>query len=34
MSYTHQREYVRSILDAKHEATRNDRIAKAIEMLK
>jgi hypothetical protein len=34
MSYTHQREYVRAILDAKRESTRRDRIAKAIEMLK
>jgi hypothetical protein len=34
MSYTHQREYVRYILDAKRESTRRDRIAKTIEMLK
>jgi len=32
--YTHQREYVRAILEAKREETRRSRIAKAIEMLK
>ena len=34
MAYSHQKEYVRSILEAKHEATRQDRIVKAIEVLK
>jgi uncharacterized protein YdeI (YjbR/CyaY-like superfamily) len=34
MSYTHQKEYVNAILDAKHESTRRDRILKTIEMLK
>ncbi|MGZ6346810.1 MAG: YdeI/OmpD-associated family protein [Anaerolineales bacterium] len=34
MSYTHQKEYVNAILDAKHESTRRDRIRKTIEMLK
>jgi len=34
MSYTHQREHVRAILDAKREETRRSRIAKSIEMLK
>ncbi len=34
MSYTHQREYVNAILEAKREETRRNRIAKAIEMLK
>jgi hypothetical protein len=34
MSYTHQKEYVNAILDAKHESTRRDRINKTIEMLK
>ena len=34
MSYTHQKEYVNAILEAKHESTRRDRIAKSIEMLK
>lgn len=33
MPYTHQREHVRAILEAKHEDTRRNRIAKAIEML-
>ncbi len=33
MSYTHQREYVRAILEAKREETRRSRIAKSIEML-
>jgi hypothetical protein len=34
MSYTHQKEYVNAILEAKHESTRRDRITKSIEMLK
>jgi hypothetical protein len=34
MSYTHQREYVRAIQDAKREETRHSRIAKSIDMLK
>ena len=34
MSYTHQKEYVRAILEAKRESTRRDRIAKTIEMLR
>ncbi len=34
MPYTHQREYVRAILEAKREETLRNRIAKAIEMLK
>jgi hypothetical protein len=34
MSYTHQKEYVNAILEAKHESTRHDRITKSIEMLK
>jgi hypothetical protein len=34
MSYTHQKEYVNAILEAKHESTRRDRIAKSVEMLK
>jgi uncharacterized protein YdeI (YjbR/CyaY-like superfamily) len=34
MAYSHQREYVRSILEAKHAATRQDRIVKAITLLK
>jgi len=34
LSYSHQREYVRAILDAKRASTRHDRIAKAIELLK
>ena len=34
MSYTHQKEYVNAILDAKHASTRRDRINKTIEMLK
>ncbi len=34
MSYTHQKEYVNAILDAKHESTRRERIQKTIEMLK
>ena len=34
LSYTHQREYVTWINEAKREETRRNRIAKAIEMLK
>jgi hypothetical protein len=34
LSYTHQREYVMWISGAKREETRQNRIAKAIEMLK
>lgn len=34
MPYTHQREYVRTILDAKREEMRLSRIAKSIEVLK
>ena len=34
MSYTHQKEYVNAINDAKKEETRNRRIEKTIEMLK
>lgn len=34
MSYTHQKEYVNAILEAKHESTRRERITKSIEMLK
>ena len=34
LSYTHQREYVMWINEAKREETRQNRIAKAIEMLK
>jgi hypothetical protein len=34
LSYTHQREYVMWINEAKKEETRQNRIAKAIEMLK
>jgi hypothetical protein len=33
LSYTHQREYVRWITDAKREQTRQDRIKRTIEML-
>ena len=33
LSYTHQREYVRWIVEAKREATRVERIRKAVEML-
>jgi hypothetical protein len=33
LSYTHQREYVRAILEAKRAETRRKRIADAIEML-
>ena len=34
LSYTHRKEYVRFILDAKREETRLSRILKTIEMLK
>lgn len=34
MSYTHQKEYVNAILEAKRDETRRSRIAKTIEMLK
>lgn len=34
LSYTHKKEYVRSIVEAKQEATRFRRIAKTIEMLR
>src|SRR5687767_1508715 len=34
LSYTHQREYVMWINEAKREETRQNRIAKAVEMLK
>jgi hypothetical protein len=34
LSYTHQREYVRWIEEAKREATRQTRIARAVEQLK
>ena len=34
LSYTHQREYVRWIIEAKRDQTRQDRIHRAIEMLK
>lgn len=34
LSYTHKKEYVRSIVEAKQEETRFRRIAKAIEALK
>jgi hypothetical protein len=33
LAYTHQREHVRAILDAKREETRRNRISKAIQML-
>ncbi|MCJ7530452.1 MAG: YdeI/OmpD-associated family protein [Anaerolineales bacterium] len=33
LPYAHQREYVRWIEQAKHEQTRRDRIARAVEML-
>jgi hypothetical protein len=33
MSYTHQKEYVNAILEAKHASTRSNRISKTIEML-
>jgi hypothetical protein len=34
LSFTHQKEYVQWILDAKKEETRKNRIEKAIEMMK
>jgi Bacteriocin-protection, YdeI or OmpD-Associated/Domain of unknown function (DUF1905) len=34
LSYTHRKEYVRWIEDAKREATRSRRVAKAVEMLR
>jgi len=34
LSYTHQKEHVRAILEAKRQETRQNRIAKTIEMLK
>jgi uncharacterized protein YdeI (YjbR/CyaY-like superfamily) len=34
LSYTHQKEYVTWITEAKKEETRQNRIAKTIEMLK
>jgi hypothetical protein len=34
LSYTHQKEYVRWVEEAKKEATRQNRIVKTIEMLK
>jgi uncharacterized protein YdeI (YjbR/CyaY-like superfamily) len=34
LSYTHQKEYVTWITEAKREETRQNRIVKAIEMLK
>ena len=34
LSYTHRREHVRTILDAKHEKTRRKRIVKSLMMLK
>lgn len=34
MSYTHQKEFARAILEAKRESTRRSRIAKAVEMLR
>lgn len=33
MSFTHQKEYVNAILEAKHASTRSNRISKTIEML-
>ena len=33
LAYTHQKEHVQAILDAKREETRRNRIAKAIQML-
>jgi hypothetical protein len=33
LAYTHQKEHVRAILDARREETRRNRIAKAIQML-
>ncbi len=34
MSYTHRKEYVRWITEAKQEATRADRVATTIEMVR
>jgi uncharacterized protein YdeI (YjbR/CyaY-like superfamily) len=34
LSYTHQKEYVRWVEEAKREETRQNRIIKTIEMLK
>jgi uncharacterized protein YdeI (YjbR/CyaY-like superfamily) len=34
LAYTHQKEYVRWIEDAKRDQTRQDRIARTIDMLK
>lgn len=34
LSFTHQKEYVQWILDAKREETRQNRLVKAIEMMK
>jgi len=34
LSYTHQKEYVRWIMEAKHDSTRQKRIQQAIEMLR
>lgn len=34
MSYTHQKEYVKAVLEAKREETRRGRILKTIEILK
>jgi hypothetical protein len=34
MSYTHRKEYVNAIMDARREETRRSRIVKTIEMLK
>ena len=34
LSYTHRREYVRWITEAKRQATRDTRVAKTIEMLR
>lgn len=34
LSYTHRKEYVRRITEAKREETRNNRLAKAVDMLK
>ena len=34
LSYTHRKEYVRWVTDAKKDATRADRVAKTIEMVR
>jgi hypothetical protein len=34
LAYTHQREYVRAVLEAKQEKTRHNRVARIVEMLK